>query len=371
MNAPHRALIVTDVMSPGGVDRYVVDLAVAARSAGHEVGLVVEKTSTSRIGQWGQALAIDVHPLCLYHRAHSSAAIENDARQLMDQVGPSVVHIACGIPWSCLKFREVALDMRIHTLFTEQYVPSNLDLDFATASRIERLYARCLRAIFVSRENREMLAKQIFFNRRRTTIVPNAVDVQSIARRCTPLRDCWEQKRMGNGCRVVSVARLAPEKGLDVLCRAVASLESPRRLRLQILGDGPDRTALTELCRDLRITHLVRFSGWCDNVVAELAKSDLFVLPSRHEGMPYALLEAMAAGVPIVASDTPGSREALDNGRVGTLFPVQDVQALAHHLAVFLENPDSCLKKAEAAREWVLAHHDVASCMDATLDLWQ
>lgn len=153
------------------------------------------------------------------------------------------------------------------------------------------------------------------------------------------------------------VARLTPEKGHCHLLRAFASLKgkSSRPMALLLLGDGEESKDLKDLCRQLEIADQVFFLGHREDVPALLAEMDLFVLPSLSEGLPMALLEAMAAGVPVVATAVGGVPEALDQGRAGLLVPSADPGALATAMARLAENADERHALARSGRHRIAA----------------
>jgi glycosyltransferase involved in cell wall biosynthesis len=131
----------------------------------------------------------------------------------------------------------------------------------------------------------------------------SALRAASLAQTPDSVRPYWP--------RLLAVSRLAPEKGLDLLLRAVkeVSLNYPQ-VHLQILGVGPEEAALKKLAVELEVESSITFSGYRDNLTATYAEATLFVLPSRYEGLPNALLEAAAAGLPLVA--TPCSAGVID-----------------------------------------------------------
>ena len=149
---------------------------------------------------------------------------------------------------------------------------------------------------------------------------------------------------------VLSVGRLVPQKDIATLLRAAARLAERRPLRLVIVGDGPERQALEALSRCLGLAERVHFAGTLDNPLPLMRRARLFVLPSRWEGLPGALIEAMACGCPVVASDCPGgSSEILQGGRLGTLVPPGDVSALADAMSRALDTePDRQALRARA-----------------------
>ncbi|RME57977.1 glycosyltransferase [Candidatus Parcubacteria bacterium] len=133
--------------------------------------------------------------------------------------------------------------------------------------------------------------------------------------------------------RILFVGRLAPEKGVDLLIRSLRYVKS-FSYELIIAGDGPERTRLEEMVLVYGIKDHVRFEGFVerDRLRQLYCYSDIFVLPSRSEGTPKSLLEAMAYGLPVIASDVGRCREILDDGKRGLLVLPEDAMALASAL---------------------------------------
>jgi glycosyltransferase involved in cell wall biosynthesis len=129
---------------------------------------------------------------------------------------------------------------------------------------------------------------------------------------------------------VLAVGRLSDQKAFDVLIQAFSIVRKKRPSRLLILGEGENRPALEALILQLGLEQDVNLMGFAQNPYAFMAHSALFVLPSRWEGLPTVLIEALYLGMPIVATDCPGgSREILRDGEYGTFVPVDDTAALA------------------------------------------
>ncbi len=145
------------------------------------------------------------------------------------------------------------------------------------------------------------------------------------------------------GERVVgSAVRLLPLKGLVYLLRAIASLRAEfPNLILEIAGSGPQLARLEREAQALRLSEAVRFLGWVEKLAPVLARWEVFALPSLEEGFPVAGLEAMAAGLPVVASAVGGIPELVENGRTGWLVPPGDPEALAGRLRQLLRDPEA------------------------------
>jgi glycosyltransferase involved in cell wall biosynthesis len=136
---------------------------------------------------------------------------------------------------------------------------------------------------------------------------------------------------------VGSVGRLDRQKGYDVLVRALAQLPDVQAV---VVGDGPERDALTALAEEIGVGDRLSLPGWRDDARAYLATFDVFALPSRFEGFPLAVLEAMLAEVPVVASDVGSVSEAVIDGETGLLVAPDDVDALASAIARLLRDGD-------------------------------
>lgn len=145
--------------------------------------------------------------------------------------------------------------------------------------------------------------------------------------------------------------RLVPIKGHDVLLRAWPGvLERLPGARLIMVGDGPERPRLESLVRDLELDGTVRFVGWRQDIPEVLAAADVVVQPSLAEGLGYSILEAMAAGRPVVASAVGGMTEVVADGRSGLLVPPSDPAALADAVSRVLEDPALAERLVAAGR---------------------
>lgn len=145
----------------------------------------------------------------------------------------------------------------------------------------------------------------------------------------------------GTGIPVImGVGRLTDQKGFDVLLDAFARLRESREARLVILGEGPARGELEARADALGIADEVDLVGSVPDVLPWVARASLYVLSSRYEGLPNVLIEALAAGAPVVATDCPsGPREILEDGKLGPLVPMDDTEALAAAMERTLDHP--------------------------------
>lgn len=174
----------------------------------------------------------------------------------------------------------------------------------------------------------------------KTQTIYNGFDLDRIRRLADEA--CPIELRGGEGTfRIACVGRLQHEKGVDVLLNALQIAVHERGLRqLQLIlaGDGPDAGMLRSLCRDLNLDEFVTFAGFQQNPYAILARCDLLCLPSRYEGMPNALVEALACGLPTIASNCPhGPQEILTSEQLGQLVTSEDEHALAQAIELAAE----------------------------------
>jgi len=161
------------------------------------------------------------------------------------------------------------------------------------------------------------------------------------------------------------VGRLDPVKGLDVLLEATAMICRTRPIRLAVVGDGPYRPELERLIGKLGLADRVMLLGERGDVPRLLKTADLFVFPSRTEGLPNALLEAMAASLPVVTTDVPGCRDLVDSGRTGLLVPADDPAALAGAVERILSNTEFGIRLGCAAAEHVARNLTRQQCFES------
>jgi glycosyltransferase involved in cell wall biosynthesis len=158
-------------------------------------------------------------------------------------------------------------------------------------------------------------------------IISNGVDLEGFS---APERD-WSSPR------ILSVGRVVYQKGFDLGVRALTALKD-LEWEWSIAGDGPQMSALQAMAQAAGLQGRIRFLGWqtTDQLKEQYARANLFLYPSRHEGMPNAVLEAMAMGLPVVATRIAGSEELVVDGETGALVRSEDVEALQESLRPFL-----------------------------------
>jgi glycosyltransferase involved in cell wall biosynthesis len=162
-----------------------------------------------------------------------------------------------------------------------------------------------------------------------------------------------------------------PAKGVDLLLNAWSTVHQKfPNVLLQIVGDGVNN-AYREFVNRLGIAGTVDFAGRQHDLTNYYSNADIFVLPSRREGMSNALMEAMLYGLPSVATDISGNRDLLKNRVNGILVPAADIASLAEAIAWMLSHPDERLEYGLKARETILKHYDINNIADQYISLYQ
>ncbi|NEQ70856.1 MAG: glycosyltransferase [Symploca sp. SIO2D2] len=154
---------------------------------------------------------------------------------------------------------------------------------------------------------------------------------------------------------ILAVGRLEAQKDFPTLIKAFAQVRQQCAAKLLILGEGQDRPALEALVQELGLESDIALPGFVYNPYAYMAKAAVFVLSSIFEGLPTVLIEAMAGGTPIVATDCKsGPAEILEQGKYGKLVPVGDIKAMAEAIASTLEQPQEALLLQQRAADFSL-----------------
>jgi len=177
---------------------------------------------------------------------------------------------------------------------------------------------------------------------------------------------------MSGGPGAACLTALRRQKGVDVFLRAAPRiLEAVPEARLAVVGQGPERAALEALAADLGLDGRVRFFGFRPPAARQLAELDVFVLASRWEAFPISVLEALACGVPQVATDVGGTGEAVLDGVTGTLCRADDPDGLAAAVTALLQAPSRRAAMAQASRARHTEHFGVDRMVAATAALYR
>lgn len=231
--------------------------------------------------------------------------------------------------------------------------------------------------VAVSKHLQTLIFKQLGTSAKRVTQIYNGVDTEIFAPASCRRHDLLPLELSGENLFVLgTVGRVQPIKDQATLLRAVAKLLTRRpewrdRLRLVLVGEGPLLADLKSLARDLGIVNLVWFAGARNDVSSLLQIMDLFVLPSLNEGISNTLLEAMATGIPVLATAVGGNVELIEEGVVGDTFAPRDVGSLAALIELYMLDAATVKAKGIAARQRVLRQFSMTAMMTAYQDVYQ
>lgn len=212
------------------------------------------------------------------------------------------------------------------------------------------LYPAADRVVPNTEAMRRQLLERYAFAADKVVAIPNPLDIDEILAKAEEGRDV---RRGGGGMPLVAgMGRFVPQKGFDLLIRAMAL--SRTAFRLIVLGEGSDEGRLRSLAGELGVSGRVDFAGFQANPYARLRDASVFVLPSRFEGFPNALVEAMALGIPCVSTRCPtGPEEIITDGVDGLLAPVEDPAAIAGAIDRLLDDAALRERLGRAGRERV------------------
>ncbi|MFL5624908.1 MAG: glycosyltransferase family 4 protein, partial [Ktedonobacteraceae bacterium] len=199
-----------------------------------------------------------------------------------------------------------------------------------------------------------------------TRLIPNGVDITRFA----PINEAASFDERAPV--VVCASRLCYQKGIDVLLQAWYLVQKKLpEARLIIIGIGPIQTQLEHMTKELGLAGSVEFAGLQRDVPAQLHRGRLAVLSSRFEGMPNAVLEAMACGLPCVATRVSGSEDIIQHGVNGLLVESEDYQGMAQALLTLLCDPALAQQYGRAARATIEQHYSLEHITDMYTELYQ
>lgn len=318
-------------LGTGGVERGLQNVVLGLRARGHRQGVACLEDE----GTLGRELR-GVVPVWSGGPAgrRSRAALILALARHMRTFRPDVVHARNCTAWLyawtawTLSGRRARLVFSIHGLDWSGPISPARILAYRWMSRSTSAL------VAVADATAEAFSAATGIPRARFQVVHSGVDLASF-------RPAEDRGQRGAGdCLLGCVARLGARKGHEHLLRAVARLrtEGVAGVRVELVGDGPHRTALERLARNLGIAEIVTFAGEMRDVTGRLAAMDVFVLPSLTEGRPTAIMEAMAAGLPVVATQVGAVDTLVNDGVTGFVVPPGDADALAAALRRLIED---------------------------------
>jgi L-malate glycosyltransferase len=333
------------VITFGGGERHLADLSHALAHRGHEV----YAASVPGSPLWSELSFLNNGMMLPLSRRNYAKNVTSLASFIREH-GIEMVHAHAARDYhlAALAVRLAArgwLVLTRHTLFPLRRINKPV---LSNASRV----------IAVSEAVAKSLRQNGVIERSKITVIHNGIDVDRFARANTS----------GDELPVVvgTVGHLAPIKGHDVFIRAAALVSAQRpNVRFTVIGEDKSlqmdhRRQLEKLIADLRLDDVVAMPGWRDNMNAVLSSLTLFVSAARSEPFGLAIVEAMAAGLPIIATTSEGALEIIDDGATGKLVPIDNPKALAEAINDLLDNPLERCRLAHNAQRVARDHYSRA-----------
>lgn len=355
---PIRVCHVVLSLDPGGMEKVLANVARALAPRGFEFHVCcLERTGSisGLLPDPGNVVVLGKPP------GFSPAAVVRLARTLW-RVRPDIVHTHNLGP---LIYGSLASGggRFWHVLHGEHGQLVDSDLAPRRLRLRKKLYRACRKVHTVSLGLLEQLV-QVGMPERKLVAVVNGTDTDVF---CPADREA-RRRELGlpdTGPLLGIVGRLSRNKRHDLLVRALPLLPSgPCCPHLLIVGDGPERDALGQLCRDLRVVDRVHFAGYRDSPVHWYQAMDLFVLPSRQEGLCNAVLEAMACGVPVLGHSACGNTEVIDHGVDSWVLPLDSPEQLAEQVGAALADADALRQVGSRAREKIISKFSFERTVD-------
>lgn len=314
----------------------------------------------------------DVEVIALHRSRIGSRGLRRALYTLCKRLQPAIVHSRnqSGLD-ALLPARLAGVPRRVHG--EHGWDVDNLDGRQWKSALLRRVHSPLVdRYITVSRDLQDFLVRRIGIRQSRITQIYNGVDTGrfSTVRSTDALPGSMPEAFRGPELiRIGTVGRLQPVKDQASLLRAFAQATASddalrQRARLLLIGGGPLMGDLQALATELRIADRTWFSGPLDDVPAALSALDLFVLPSLNEGISNTLLEAMASGVPVLATRVGGNVELVEDDRTGRLVAAGDVAALAEQMAAYATDEALRRRHGEAARRRAVEHFSLRSMVN-------
>jgi len=359
-----RLLLVADSLDVGGAEWHVVNLASALAEQGHRITLAC--TVEGVLAPLAEQAGISVRPL-LHHlvKRRQSPRYAWKLAKLVRQSQFDLVH--AHMYASALASAYALLGTSIPLVITE-HSQANWRSHYACRCS-QWSYSQARHVIAVSREIRRRLIEQEGVPSDRISVIMNALPPVSEQHKSIQ-PDLPAALR--NGLLVGVAARLQPEKGVAYFLEAAAHvLQFLPEVHFLVMGDGPQRKELQAYVEQLGVQEHVHFLGFRLDARAIIGLLDVLVVPSLSEGTPLVTLEAMSAGVPVVASAVGGIPEQVRHQSEGILVPPGDALALGEAVLHLLQNPTWMQQLGEAGRQRALSRFSFTTMLQETENVYR
>lgn len=347
-------LLMANHFNTGGITSYLLNLSRGLSAQGHKVWIVSAGGNCVGLLSPGVEhvrmdirVKSEVHPKVWLALAALAALVKQEkigiihANTRVTQVMAALVSRRTGVPFvsTC------------HGFFKPRF--------------FRRLFPCWGRGVIaISKGVREHLLSDFHLDPARVYLILNGIDVEQFKRSLL-------QRPAQAGPVVGIIARLSDVKGIDVLIKAFPAVRAQfAQAKLWIVGEGPQEKYLRGLVEGLGLAGCVRFEPVVNRTADILPMFDVFVMPSLQEGLGLSVIEAQAAGIPVVASNVGGLPDLIEDGKTGMLAPVGQSDALAQKIIAVLKNPAQAAAMAAAARAQVEQNFSLTRMTQETIGFY-
>lgn len=342
-----RLAIFLPALLGGGAERTMLNLAHGLSDRGYDIDLVLARSAGPYLEQVSKDLRIiDLSRGRRIRKHHTLRSLPAMVRYLRtEQPDGMISSMAPANVTAIIAKRLAGYDGRLvineQNTMSLQASSSRHRLIKLSPKLAKLFYPSAYQVVGVSEGVVDDLVRTTGIDRNKVEVIYNPVITAELRRKARETLDHPWFKH-GEPPVIIAVGTLTEQKDFATLLEAFASVRVHRRARLIILGEGRLREPLEALVHDLGLADSVSLPGFVDNPYAYMSHAAVFVLSSRWEGLPTVLIEAMACGTPVVATDCPsGPREILKGGKLGCLVPVGDRDALAEGIGGALDSQTS------------------------------
>ena len=267
-------------------------------------------------------------------------------------------------------FARVPAFPTIHNTMFSIDLRSKIDPRAYLIKAIDHIIYRIVeRVIAVSEEVKKIICSKYNLDESKVVVVKNGIFFNPISKKET--NNNYGDFHYENKLKIFAVGRLTYQKYFEVLINASDYLlkKGCKDIHVQIAGKGEEYAKLSGLINDLGLASHVELLGVRNDVLGLMQKSDIFVMPSRYEGLSIAMIEALACGLPVIASDAPGLRDYIVHNENGMHFPVGDYKAMAECIMRILEDRDLLARLSKGAKKSYLKNYDMRRNIEPLLQL--
>ena len=360
--------IITQGSPWGGAQRYVKQLAAAAQKQGFEMTVA---TGEQKQNQLSEQLPKGVHRLHLSHLRRAIHPIHDilalfEIRRKIKELAPDVVHLHSSKAGALGSVAAIGLRKKPLIIYTVHGWVFLEDINLLTKLLyrfVEKTTSGAKDIVITLSDYERKVGARLGIPERKMRTIPIGIAQTQKHKTREQVRKSLDINKETSAVAVV--ANLYKNKGVDFLVEALAPLfKKEPHLHVYIFGDGPERARLERLAKTNSCAENIHFLGFVEHATTLLKGFDMFLLPSRKEGLPYALLEAMHAELPVIATKVGGVPDVITNNKNGLLIDFGDRPALRNATTTLLKEQKTSSALAKAAKKTASSLDEAVSIAD-------